>query len=74
MAAGHIFLDSGMKREGKTRFRSSGTTPKADTLDVYPGETLGEITLRAYGANTQNNRDKLMRANAKLEGQINVPR
>lgn len=74
MAAGHIFLDSGIKREGKTRYRTSGAAPAADRLDVYPGETLAEIAVRAYGANTPNNRDKLIRANAKLEGRINVPR
>lgn len=74
MARGHIYLDSGLKREGKTRFRTSGAEPNNDKLYVYPGETIGEIAVRAYGANTPNNRDKLMRANATLEGRINVPR
>lgn len=69
-----IFVDDGSIREGKTRVRTSGVTPRSDTLEVYPGENVDSIVRRAYGTNTEAYRDKLIAANNKLEGKINVPR
>ena len=69
-----IRSDDGSVREGKTRVRTTGVTPQAHTLEVYPGEKIDSIVRRAYGTNTERYRDKLTAANAKLEGTIHVPR
>lgn len=74
MARSTIYLDGGEKREGKTRIRTTGVAPASHTLEVYPGENIDSIVRRAYGTNTQQYRDKLLSANATLEGTINVPR
>jgi hypothetical protein len=70
----NIRLSNGSIREAKTRYRTSGTQPKYDTLKAEPGETLGSITERAYGSNNPTNRQKIMNANASLTGEIRVPR
>lgn len=76
MARSNILFDSGDKREGKTRVRGAkDDAPRYDTLDAYPGESLASITTRAYGANTERNREKIRQANnADLRGTIRVPR
>lgn len=72
----HIYIDRGDIREGKTRFgqTESAATPTADTMEVFPDDTLATLAARAYGANTPGNRARIRRANASLEGTINVPR
>lgn len=70
----NLKFDSGSVREGKTRYRTSGVDPRHDTLTANAGEGIGSITLRAYGANTTENRQKIRNANASLTGEIRVPR
>jgi hypothetical protein len=74
MTRSTIYLDTGKVREGKTRYRTSGAVPRADYIEIYPGDTLATITTRAYGANTPENRERIRGANASLEGLIRVPR
>jgi hypothetical protein len=68
-----INLRHGFERDPKTRHHEYGAQPNARQLLAMPGETLGSITLRAYGANTANYRQKILSANASLNGAINVP-
>lgn len=76
MTRSHVYIDRGAIREPRTRFggTSAASAPRHDTLEVYPGETLAQITQRAYGANTPRLRDRIRGANANLEGTVNVPR
>lgn len=48
----------------------SGSIPKADTLPIVPNETLGQMTQRAYGANTSALRARIEHANASLDGAV----
>lgn len=69
-----IRMSDGTYREGKTRFAAGrDVMPKASTITANPGESIGSLTLRSYGANTATNRQKLRNANASLEGTIIVP-
>jgi len=70
----NLKFSDGAKRESKTRYRSSGAMPNAGSLQANIGETLASITLRAYGANTPDNRRKIREANASLTGIIRVPK
>ena len=71
----NIRLNNGVFREGKTRFGTGAAAlPKADSMLVNEGETLGSITARAYGANTAENRRKIQSANGSLTGTIRIPR
>lgn len=47
---------------------------RAETLLVNEGESLGSITMRAYGANTRALRDKISQANANLTGSVVIPK
>lgn len=48
--------------------------PAARTITPRPGDTLGTIALREYGANTPANRDKIERANSTLTHNVRLPR
>jgi len=74
MARTTLYFDGGAEREPKTRYRQRGATRAATTMNAFPGDTLASITERAYGANTPELRARIMRANATLTGEINVPR
>lgn len=76
MARGHIYIDRGGDREGKTRFPATGgaVSPHADVIETFPDDTLASVTERAYGANTPRLRQKINRANSNLEGTVNAPR
>jgi len=74
MVRSAVYLDNGGTREPKTRYRTGGVAPRADSIETFPGDTLATITKRAYGANTQENRERIRNANANLEGTIRVPR
>lgn len=69
-----IRLNNGSGKDGKTRYRTHGTEPVADYIEVADDESLGSIAVRAYGANTAANREKLVRANASFSGRVRVPR
>lgn len=67
-------FSNGEQREGKTRYRAYGAERAARTIQANNNETLASITLRAYGANTAQNRAKITAANASLTGEIKVPK
>lgn len=72
--ASFIRLNNGSARDAKTRYRSYGTEPACKTINANPGESLGSLASRGYGANTAENREKIVRANATLDGQIRIPK
>jgi len=76
MVRNHVYIDRGAQREPKTRFpaASAAVAPAHEVMETYPGETLAQITERAYGANTPRLRARIRAANANLEGTVNVPR
>lgn len=71
-------FSDGVTRESKTRFAPAlnSVAPAYDELTAHHGETLSSITTRAYGpdGNTLENQRRIMNANPRLVGQINVPR
>lgn len=67
-------FSNGVQRETKTRFGTgSAAIRRAKVITANEGESLGSITLRAYGANTPELRNKIVNANASLNGEIIVP-
>jgi len=67
-------FSNGVQRETKTRFGTgSAAVRRSNTLTANDGESLGSITLRAYGANTPELRNRIVNANASLSGEIVVP-
>jgi len=65
---------SGEGKEAKVDTRADDSVGKFDTLHPWPGESLGSIAFRAYGANTPENRDKIERANSTLNDNVRIPR
>jgi hypothetical protein len=51
-----------------------GAAPLSDTIDATLTDTVGTLAEKAYGHNSQGNREKIMRANGNLKGSIRVPR
>jgi hypothetical protein len=47
--------------------------PHAHVIHPYPGEHLGDITQRAYGANTAALRERILKANKDLKGPVIAP-
>lgn len=75
MAVSSLKFSDGVAREGKTRYATgSGAVRRSDVVAANPGESLASITQRAYGANSAENRAKIVGANATLSGDIVVPR
>jgi len=70
-----IQLRSGQTPDPSTSIASGrGAVPLSDTVETHFGETLGQITHRAYGANTLENQRRILAANASLIGNVNAPR
>lgn len=49
-------------------------TRAATTYQADPNETLGSITTRAYGVNSDYYRHRIEQANTTLDGQIVIPK
>jgi hypothetical protein len=47
--------------------------PHAHVIHPFPGETLGDITMRAYGVNTATLRERILKANKTLKGPVIAP-
>lgn len=69
-----IRLDNGEEDYNPDIPSADGAVPSAIYISSPETESLGELTHRAYGANTQSNRAKLLRANTSLNGVVRVPR
>lgn len=70
----NIFLNHGHTPEPRTSLTTRGATPRYDKIEALPGESLASLTYRAYGENNSVKRQKIVNANATLDGVINVPR
>jgi hypothetical protein len=69
-----IRLDNGEEDYNPDIPSEHGALPEAFSLESPTTEGLGELTHRAYGANTQANRAKITKANVSLDGLIRIPR
>lgn len=69
-----IRLDNGEEDYNPDVPSGDGAVPSAVYIASPETETLGELTFRAYGANTQSLREKITRANTTLNGVVRIPK
>lgn len=52
----------------------NGAVPTAHVVHPHPADTLGDITLKAYGANTAALRERILKGNVDLSsGPVRAP-
>lgn len=76
MAQGRIILRAGEFRDPQMILGTvaHAAEPKHDVVVTGAGDTLASVTQRAYGHNSRAAQERILAANANLDGFVKAPR